>query len=78
MKSFHDIRTDVQNIIISNEYKAQLDERGLDVKHQRTQADKHLRAYTDAIRAKKFDQARKHYRKYFEHKQILAQRGYNQ
>ena len=78
MKNFNDIRTDVQNIIISNEIKNQLDERGLDVQHQRTQAEKHLKAYTDALRAKKFEQARKHYRKYFEHKAILAQKGYNQ
>jgi hypothetical protein len=54
----------------------QLDERGLDVGHQRQQMSKHFDKYIQAVRAGKYNQAREHYKKYNEHKQILQKTGH--
>jgi hypothetical protein len=54
----------------------QLDERGLDVGHQRQQMAKHFDKYIQAVRAGKYNQAREHYKKYNEHKQILQKTGH--
>jgi hypothetical protein len=53
----------------------QLDERGLDVGHQKRQMSKHFDRYIQAVRAGKFNQARAHYKKYNEHKQTLQKAG---
>jgi hypothetical protein len=54
----------------------QLDERGLDVGHQKRQMSKHFDRYIQAVRAGKFNQARMHYKKYNEHKQTLQKTGH--
>lgn len=54
----------------------QLDERGLDVGHQRRQMSMHFDKYIQAVRAGKFNQAREHYKKYNEHKQTLQKTGH--
>jgi hypothetical protein len=58
------------------ENSEQLDERGLDVGHQKRQMSKHFDRYIQAVRSGKFNQARMHYKKYNEHKQILQKTGY--
>jgi hypothetical protein len=54
----------------------QIDERGLDVGHQKRQMSKHFDKYIQAVRAGKFNQAREHYKKYNEHKQTLQKTGH--
>jgi hypothetical protein len=54
----------------------QLDERGLDVGHQKRQMSKHFDRYIQAVRSGNFNQARMHYKKYNEHKQTLQKTGH--
>ena len=49
----------------------EINERGMDVGHQRSQAQKHLAAYTKALQSKNYVMAQKHYQKYILHKNTL-------